>query len=181
MIFIKVAGHLLDFVSPVLTHLECQRLCEDSPGCLAWTFTKELNSEVEFGCILYSDIGRTTYQPHTISGPVSCVCSHQLACSASPDNEVGVSVGVMEVRPPRTRTGSDNKVPPRRICAVSNVTRLAGATTTPGTARETSWPSPASSCPPVIRPRPPAPSVTPGRPSVARPYQPPARQPSYEV
>ena len=88
---------ILDFVSPVLTHLECQRLCQDSLGCLAWTFTTEFNSEVELGCILYSDIGRTTYQPHTISGPVSCVCSHQLACSASPDNEVEVSVGVMEV------------------------------------------------------------------------------------
>ena len=94
---------ILDLVSPVLTHEECQSLCQDRLGCVAWTFTTELNTEVELGCILYSDIGRTTHQSDTVSGPAFCVCSHQLACSASPDNELGLSLGVTEVRPDQTK------------------------------------------------------------------------------
>ena len=114
---------ILDFVSPVLTHKDCQRLCQDTLGCSAWTWTSEFNSEVELGCVLYSDIGRTIYQPDTISGPASCVCSHQLACTASPDNEVGLTVEVMEVRLEQSKTQQITKCPPiRRICAVRNVT-----------------------------------------------------------
>ena len=81
-----------------MTYLECQILCQDRLACSAWTFTTESNTEVEFGCILYSDVGKTTPHLHTISGPVYCVCSDQQACSANPDNEVEVIVGVMEVR-----------------------------------------------------------------------------------
>jgi len=79
-------GTVEDFIFPIYDASQCQTLCKNSMNCSSWTWNTEKNHEIKDACILYSSTGEKAYFPETVSGPRSCVCSENVACSATEDN-----------------------------------------------------------------------------------------------
>ena len=50
------------------------------------------------GCFLYSSIGEPIEFADSVSGPKSCTCSEEYACSANEDNEIDFVFGVVKVK-----------------------------------------------------------------------------------
>merc|ERR1712227_233426 len=86
----------VNFHFPVLSSSECQKICQDELPCTAWTWTNEENDEITNFCYSYSAIGSSITFDNAISGPRSCLCSQQYACSASEDNIIRMVAGIQE-------------------------------------------------------------------------------------
>jgi len=87
-----VNGALEDFKFPVNDASQCQEFCEDSTNCTSWTWTTEENHQIKSTCFLFSKTGNQTHWPETVSGPRSCSCSKNEACSATKENVIRVEV-----------------------------------------------------------------------------------------
>jgi len=87
-----VNGALEDFKFPVNDASQCQEFCEDSTNCTSWTWTTEENHQIKSTCFLFSKTGNQTRWPETVSGPRSCSCSKNEACSATKENVIRVEV-----------------------------------------------------------------------------------------
>jgi len=87
-----VNGALEDFKFPVNDASQCQKFCKDSRNCTSWTWTTEENHQIKSACFLFSKTGNHTQWPETVSGPRSCSCSKNVACSATKENVIRVEV-----------------------------------------------------------------------------------------
>jgi len=87
-----VNGALEDFKFPVNDASQCQKFCKDSTNCTSWTWTTEDNHQIKSACFLFSKTGNQSHWPETVSGPRSCSCSKNEACSATKENVIRVEV-----------------------------------------------------------------------------------------
>merc|ERR1719300_2045807 len=69
---------------------ECQKFCQGVPSCTHWTWTDESNQEFQEWCVLFGSVGEEISYQNCVSGPRSCVCSENFACTATIDNEISV-------------------------------------------------------------------------------------------
>ena len=87
---------ILDILVPVPDPSQCQVICQDVAGCTAWTWTSAENLDAKLHCILFQSVGNKTSWQESVSGPVSCTCSSQYACTADEENELEVVTNVEE-------------------------------------------------------------------------------------
>ena len=66
------SSDILDSVSPVPDYPQCQTICQDTTGCVAWTWTNEKNIVMKLHCVLYATVGKKTVLEESVSGPVNC-------------------------------------------------------------------------------------------------------------
>jgi len=85
---------IIQFETPVTEAEQCQQICKDNNACAAWTWTNANNHEIKEACFLFSNIGEKIGAQECISGPRSCLCSDNVACSSSVNNEVGAIFNV---------------------------------------------------------------------------------------
>jgi len=79
---------LQEIASPIFEAQDCHRLCKASINCTAWTWANDNNHEIQDACFLFSSIGDQVSFPQCVSGPKSCVCSENYACSATQENTI---------------------------------------------------------------------------------------------
>ena len=87
---------IIDTLQPVGDCKECQQLCADHYNCSVFTWTSEENQHTKLFCFLFGETYNKTSCEHCVSGPNSCTCSTESACSAQEDNVDDVINGVME-------------------------------------------------------------------------------------
>ena len=91
-----ISSDIIDTFEPVDDYNECQQLCTDHHNCSAFTWTSEENHHTKLFCFLFGVTGTVTTCEHCISGPQSCTCSTESACSAQEENVIDVVNGVIE-------------------------------------------------------------------------------------
>jgi hypothetical protein len=87
---------ILDIMEPVANPYLCQSLCGDLEDCSAFTWTTEENLNFESSCFLFAATSNRTTCKECISGPASCTCSSEVACSGDEDNILDAIPGVEE-------------------------------------------------------------------------------------
>ena len=70
---------------------------KDTDQCEFWTWFNQENPEIQNCCSLFSAVGEETEFPEVISGPRSCVCSDNFACSTTDDNLVRNYQNIIQV------------------------------------------------------------------------------------
>ena len=85
---------VLDILEPIADPYVCQQLCVNLDDCSAFTWTTDDNMGLKLSCFLFASISNHTTCKDCISGPASCTCSSNLACSADADNIIDVVPGV---------------------------------------------------------------------------------------
>ena len=85
---------ILDIVHPVPDPYQCQAICGDTDGCVAFTWTTADNQRLKLHCFLFGSTDDQTSCEECASGPESCTCSTEVACEAYEDNIVDELVAV---------------------------------------------------------------------------------------
>ena len=68
----------------------CQKRCEDSANCTAFTWNTDAHPNLPRVCILFDATSNQLDCTNCLSGPPSCVCSSDYACNIVGDNIIDI-------------------------------------------------------------------------------------------